>query len=289
MKKILISFLLLTLIIPNIINAQTSCNIEADLNNLISIKDDLKLSAKQKAIKEFEARKTLLSSVITCSLDEIKIIKQSLKEIDNLKYKEKEIRDSFNKQLDEFEKYYQENESILEDIKDNNENLKELATTILSTRENEYNQKITAIVDFTFSFKQQTAIDTASDRLSKITTSLEKILSLKDKEVNRLLEDSSQKINKAIKLKNEAHSLIIAKYDASQVKPEEIATTTIEAIIEKIEEDIITKDNKTNLTTVKEEEVKEPRTLIRESLQNIKDTYANFFKISRRVKTLLGI
>ena len=282
-KNIIPLILALSLITPSASFAQESCNISKDLNNLISIKDDIKLTEKEKENKESEARRTLLTSVINCSIDEIADIKTRLDETDTTEDKEKEIKDSFNKELDNLKEYYEKNKEVIESIEDD-QKLKDLATEILSVRENEYNDVTTNIVDFIFSFKQQKAINTTNDRLSKIKTSLEKILSIKDKEVSSLIKDSEEKVKKATELKNEAHNLIIEKYELSKA-PEEAATSTIETIIEEIEEEIINKETATSTKEV----IIEPRTLIKESLQNIKETYANFFKISQRVKELLGL
>ncbi|MFA5173253.1 MAG: hypothetical protein WC435_02550 [Candidatus Paceibacterota bacterium] len=272
--------------------AEKTCNeqIEEKLNNLLLVKDDLKLSEEKKSDLEFEAKKILLDSIISCSGKELEEIKSELNNLKKLGDEDGKIREVFLLKIDEFFKFFEEKNNVFKEIKDDREKIKELAKEILDWRQNVYSPLIKKVVNFTYFFKQKNIIGTAEVRLAKISSSLKKMLSIENKEINNLLSSSSKKISAASELNNKAYSLI--NEDFKKFIEETSATSTPDALISN--QEVKGEDKETSEKTEEKEEVKPEEEkefadkLIKESLDKIKEAYQDFFKVSKSVEKILG-
>lgn len=288
-KTIKTSFLLITalglfyFLNSTALAAEKTCNeqIEEKLNDLLLIKDDLKLSEEKKLNLEFESKKILLDSVISCSIKELEEIKLELNNLRKLENEDGKIREIFILKIEELSEFFKEKNDIFKEIKNDQEKTKELAKEILDWRQNTYSPFIKKVVNFTYLFKQKNIIGIAEVRLNKISSSLKKMLSIENKEINDLLLSSSKKITSASELNNKAYSLI--NEDFKKMVEEQTATSTPELLIsneQPVEKNIEETD--------KEEEKESADKLIKESLDKIKEAYQDFFKISKIVEKILN-
>lgn len=265
--------------------------IEEKLNDLLSIKDDLKLSEDKKSDLEFEAKKDLLFSVLSCSKKELEDVKKDLLDLKKISDEDNQIKEALLKKIDNFFSFFDDKNATFEEIKKDKEKIKELAKEILEWRQNTYSPLIKEAVNFSFFYKQENIISIAEARYEKISSSLKKILSVKNKEVDDLLLSSNKKIKEAKDLNSEAFVLI--KKDAIPFLLEfsSLATTTSEKIenlsFASSTPEKSSKENKGVEKDVKIEEKKTPEKLIKDSLDKIKDAYRDFFKISKAVEKLL--
>lgn len=291
---ILGSFLALS---PSTLAASSeSCQIDEKLDNLLSAKDNLELSEEEKVAQEFTARQNLLSTIISCSLSESKDIKEKISSLPNLTETEASIQKSYLSDLDSFISYYESQNKIFEKISEDQDKVRQLAQEILEWRQKEYNPKIKNIVDFSFIFKQREIISTAKNRLDKIKTSLSSLLSISSPQVNRLIKSAETHINQSVSLNNSAHNLHLEKYQESSALESSTSTPKASSPLFKAAipaPNSILSEISTSTATSTSETVPpltEPtsRDLVRQSLQEIKSAYDDFFEVSKAVKILLG-
>jgi len=279
--------------------ASEDCNIkiEENLNKLLKIKDNYYIYGDEKVNSEYEARKNLLSSIISCSKEEVSDLKKNLEDIKKLNEENEKIREYFISNLDKFREYFQSQEKTFEEIKKNKEKIKILAKEIFEWRQSTYNPLIKNAVNFSFVFKQDSIISTTENRLNKINNSLKIILSVRNKEISDLLKSAQEKIETAQNLNQEAFEII--NKDIEPIKIElrgETATTTSSLELSKntkgsTDNKIIKKninEPEINPQTKVEKVIVPPQDLIKKSLDNIRDAYKDFFELSTVVKNLLG-
>ena len=193
--------------------ADSACDLEAKLETLISVRDNLTLSPAQKSNQETTARRDLLAAILYCSLSESQDIKIKLSNLNdlNLSPEDKTIKDWLLLNLTDFSDYYQSQTDLFIKIKNNPAEIKTLAVAVASWRASVYNPLITDAVNFIFLTRQSEIISVADIRLHKIKTSLSSLLSINDKRVNELLIDASAKIIRSKELETAARRLISQK------------------------------------------------------------------------------
>jgi len=279
--------------------------VETKLNDLLSIKDDQKLPVREKTGLELDAKITLLDSIISCSKEEVAEIGSILKDLKNLSEEDAKTRDLLISKLDEFSSYFNKQGEAFDEIKyhkNNSDEISSLAEDIFSWRQTSYAPFIKNAVNFSFFFKQNNIISVAKSRYDKISTSLKRMLSINNKDVTSLLNLSSDKIKQAVDLNNQAFSLIKNNLNFLFATPTpEILTSSASTTPSLSSSQVTTtvsiissKDSSSATTTPdslpdnKEKPALLPENLIKQSLDNIKSAYEDFFKISKVVQKILG-
>jgi len=302
-SKVLFSFaVLFGFLIFSPVLAAENCSqvIDEKLNALLEVKDNYYIYGDEKANKMHQARQKLLSSIISCSREEIIELKENLESLKKISSEDEQIKKYFISQLEEFIKYFEAQEENFNQVKNKKDKIKDLAQEIYQWRQDTYNPLIKDIVNFSFVLKQDSIIITAFNRLNKINNSLNIILSVKNQEINNLLASAQEKITTAQDLNQQAYQLIDHNLQPLRIELNgPVATTTPSddqppsnegeenpsSQTEGENEDQSNQEQKVDLS---EKVPALPQDLIKQSLDKIKEAYQDFFKLSSAVKDLLG-
>jgi len=287
--------------LPTVVRAESNpapCDINTKLDAFSQIKKEDYSSSRSKIELEFATRKDLLSAIIKCSLIESGDVKEKLSKLGSLKDETDRLAfAAYNAALDSFIGYYQNQESEFNFASTSPNKIKDLSQQILSWRESNYNQPIQKIVDFTLVFKQQDGISTASNRLKKIRSSLTSLFSIRNQEITNLLSDADKKISHSRELNDSALTALRASFLASPAAAFDPNSTTTPPLALSILPVSTTTpplkpatlaDSDISATTSSTDTSSSPRELIRDSYEDLKTAYEDFFQISTIVKKLLG-
>ncbi len=260
-------------------NSSDPCDLNAKLDVLSQAKSEL----------EFTARQDLLSATINCSLEESDDIKNKISKLNSLSdAADRRAAAAYDNLLESFIGYYADQKTEFVSASTSPDQIKDLAQQILSWRESHYNQPIRQIADFTLALKQQDGVSVAASRLKKIRSSLTSLLSIRNQEINRLLSDADKNISRSRELNEQALSALRSSFLASPAATAYTATTTPSGA------DSFSISTTTPLYFISilpnntSAQTSTPRDLIRDSYENLKTAYENFFQINKAVRKILG-
>jgi len=271
--------------------SENTCNIEKSFNDFLEIRDNNKLEKEQKDKEVFTARKNLLENIISCSIKEINDTKTDLSNLKNLDEKNSSIKDYLNNKFDYLLSSLKDKDAEFQISLEDEDKIKTIAEDLLNWRENEYSDNLKNATNFSLTFKEDEIIKIAEARWQKISSSIKSLLSLKNKEITSLLQESSDKIKAAKDLNKKAYDDLISLIEKQRKEEDKIneIPPLEEAIITSSEKEIPMLQTETSSTASSTPAVTTtPGDNIKESLNKIKDVYQNFFKISSLVKKILG-
>ena len=254
------------------------------VEDISTIKDDKTLTLDEKNQKEIGARKTALSKIFDLTLLEDNNLKAKLEDLENLNENQEIVRTALLNSLAENENAYREMRTRLEEASTLKE-IKQLASDFKIWRSTVYNPKVEKIVSFALIFRQKNILDTAFQRLEKIKSDLEKLSGaklIKREEFDKLLAKANSSLSESDALIKQAENLMMLDFKDLLPVPGITASSTETMIASEPAENSTTsnKSVKKELPTLK--------TLLDESLRQIKSAYSIFTDISKSVKSKIG-
>ena len=304
---IIITLVILGLILPfSNIFAQENLQdplkeVSNKVDELIELKDDNTLSDEEKEIKEIQVRKEALEKIITLSLIETENLIIKLSALELVSENQIAIKDSFVEILKNNEVYSKE---LGEKIKEENlslDDVKNLAQEYKDWRDENYNKYIKKITVFLLTFQEKQVLKTAEIRLEKIMSDLKKLEDLKiikKDDTLKFITASTKNLANAQILNSKAEEKIMLAIERDILEVASstesmTATSTAEAImmlavepeeqLGEVEKEAAT----SSIEIILEED--EAQSLVEESLQEIKNAYANFIDISNKVSQRLRL
>lgn len=290
-------------------NPPSPCNLNAKLDYLSQIKDDVSLTAQKKSELDFAGRKDLLSAIINCSKEESREVKSKLPKPSSLSNEtDGRTAAAYANLLDSFVGYYEQQETAFSSASTSPEKIKDLAQEILSWRQSHYNDPVEQIVDFTLALKQQDGISLAANRLKKIRSSLTSLLSIRNPEIDGLILSAGQNISRSRELNEQALSTLRSSFLASPAAAiatttsafSPVSTSTPLYFISILPPATTTPDASLETTSTASSPTPTEsiggtptgsvgvRDLIKESYEKLKIAYENFFQLSKSVRKILG-
>lgn len=304
---IIITLVILGLILP-FSNIFAQENLQAPLkevsnkvDELIELKDDNTLSDEEKEIREIRVRKEALEKIITLSLIETENLVLKLSTLELSSENQVAIKDRFVEILKNNEVYSKE---LGEEIKEENlslDDVKNLAQEYKDWRDENYNKYIKKITVFLLTFQEKQVLKTAETRLEKIMSDLKKLEDLKiikKDDTLKFITASTKNLANAQILNSKAEEKIMLAIERDILEVASstesmMATSTAEAMmmltvepkeqLEEVEKEVAT----SSIEIILEED--EAQSLVEESLQEIKNAYANFIDISNKVSQRLKL
>ena len=185
------------------------------------IKNNLFLNAEERGAKELQARKDALLKIFDLTLLEDGDLKEKLIGVKNLNESEKKLRDNLIASLEENGNAYSEMKNRLEDA-DSIEKVKQLAIDFKNWRSLVYNPKVEKIISFTLVSLEKNILETANQRLEKIKSDLEKLEGaklIKKEETAGLLKKSIASLNRANELNHQAKLILLKNLNEDEEAP----------------------------------------------------------------------
>jgi len=281
-EKICFGFFILTLaIIPSVLKTQT---VKAAIIDTVFAKDATTLPASL----DLDARKKLLTKVLNTTLSEIDGLKIKLSSLD-LDDNWNKINDGFLNDLADFKSY---NESFNKKINADNitlDEIKNLAKEMIDWREKNYTPKLKEINNMTFIFDEESLLKITQGRFDKISSDIKKLSKqnyINTSKLKTLLPKAEKSLKNSKDAQGEAKELFFKSFeylipttDTNASSTNGIATSTVSEI-----------NNETTDDTKQETPVEiqdSIRTLLKNSLTEIKNTYDIFFQMNNEIKKYL--
>ncbi len=244
--------------------------VENSINELLTVRDDISLTEAEKLVKDLEARKKILSEVLSLSLDEISKLTAK---INNLPVftegsPEKELREEYKANLETYTAYYTEQSKKLAALTKIDE-AKNLAQEIKDYRDKTYNPQVQKIVNFVLLFYNEDVLKVANARFEKISADIKKLGKLgylKAGAFTNELKLAAENLSAARTFLEEAKNAVLAG------QPESEKLTLKDAA-----------------TRGQEQPPVEPNKLVESSLNKVKNTYEIFLQVGKDIRKLLGI
>jgi len=324
MKKIIKYFVLISaasLIAVNSASAEQSANLQQSFDkikesvqdvkegtkNLITTKESENLSPEEKEKQELEQRVDIFAKILNLSIKEAEDTVSQLKSLKNLEEKAVSSKKQFIKNFEEFLKFYNEQQNIMEKPEEIDlAKIKEIAQSFKDWRETNYNQELAAATAFLLINRQETILEMASNRFVKISSDIGKLKknNLKGVEgLEKMLNLATETLKDAKNLYSEAKDgfwLIKDKLSiASSTTASSTLTSTSTPVAATSTEEIIapktsvpventSSTNSTSTPSISiEDQFLSIKGLIGDSLNKIKETYQIFIEMSNFVKKLL--
>ncbi len=240
------------------------------------------LTKKEAATQEFLATKEALSTVVDLSLAEVKDIEKSLDEL------KKGLEDTyalkrivFLEELNNYEDYLGETASDIKDSIDKSE-IQVIAKSFKIWRTEAYEPEIKKMIQFTIVFQTKNTIKKADERISKITTDIKKIktLRLKPGIIESFLLQASGHIKIAKELEREAQDLL-----NNLLNPPEVLDVSENTTISPQNTEIANPENSIN--TEPQETAKTIETLIESATAKVKEAYQALIDLNKAIKGTL--
>lgn len=244
------------------------------IEDLAEVKEDDTLPYEERIRKEIQTRKEALLKIFELTLLEDEALKNKLNGIENLNEIQKQIRDILLIALKENENAYQEMRKRL-DGADNLKEIKQLAVDFKNWRAFVHNPKTEKIISFALVFQEKNVLGITRNRLEKIKADLEKLEKMKiiqKEDTGNLLAEAIGNIEKAENLNKQAKDALFLLL-AKELYPLDNAATSTELMA----------------AAVSENEPPSVKSLVEESLKNIKEAYRIFIEISKVVKEKIGL
>ena len=226
------------------------------------VKNNLSLNEEDKKTKELQTRKDALSKIFDLTLLEDNDLKKKLAGIKNLNESEKKIKINLIANLEENGNAYSEMKSRLKEA-NSIAAVKQLAIDFKNWRNLVYNPKVEKIISFTLVFQQKKTLDTAQQRLEKIKLDLEKLEGaklIKMEETANLLNKAGNGLSRANELNKQAELIFLKNINEDDLRQNDAQI----------------------------EEAATPKTLVEESLKEIKNAYKIFIDIGNLVKAKIA-
>lgn len=228
--------------------------------------------------KELQARKKALEKIFNLTLLENEDLKARLDGIKNLSLSEgqEKIRLALLNLLEENENTYREIRKRLGEA-ESSEEIKDLAADFKSWRNLVYNPKIEKIISFSLVFQQKKILNIARERLLKIEMDLKKLENselIQEEDFSPLLQKAAAGLEKATELNTQAEALV-TRILTDEFFPKKFNLKFLK---------IFTNPKEIKLTSKEKSESPTVKSLVEESLKEIKNVYKIFLDLSKEVK-----
>lgn len=268
------------------------CQLNKTLDELLLVKDSA-LTGIARDRAEFKARKAVLTQTIICAQEEIADTEGRLNNL-KLVIEEDEILriqflNSLHVSLAQYNNFANSVASTTGLI-----DVKILAEEILEWRKNEYLPLLNKINDFILVVSSEESARIARGRLQKISTALSILRLANATSIKNLLDEAGTLTKKAERLNADAR-LLVSTYLVTVQATSTTSSTPISAASGTLELASGTPDTSKIKLEEPQLETKElvPEvtvvSLIKTSLESLKEAYTNYLKISALVKTILGL
>jgi hypothetical protein len=296
---------------PSQDNSQASQDSQASLeqvqgtvDELVQLKDDSSISAQEKEKQEIQIRKKALDQILDLSLSDIKNLEDKLNALTLTTDDQKAARGLFLAILDKNINY---SESLKVDVDKDGitlDEIKNLAQEYKDWRANNYDTYVKKMTAFILIYQEQGVLKIANIRLDKIISdlnNLEKTNLINKEDTWDLLNLSMNSLGNA-KIYNDSAAKIVAGYvqdllaAASSTQEQITATTSPESLVEtlatssQLKIEMASTTATSTATSAKQINIDDKsHSLIEQSLQEIKNAYNDFIKISNIVSQKLNL
>ncbi len=274
--------------------------------NLITTKDSDILSPEEKDKQELSQRLDIFAKILNLSIKEAADTISQLKALNNLEEKAVSLREQFLKEFEGFLKFYNGQKDILEKPEEIDlAKIKEMAQSFKDWRETNYNPELAAATAFLLINRQKATLEMAGNRLTKISSDVEKLKKANLEgvdELGKLLNLASNSLREAKKKYQEAKDgfwLIEENLSAASSTTASSTLTSTSTPIASSTEKITVPEmsvsientssiNSTSTPSISiEDQFLSIKGLVGNSLNKIKETYQIFIEMSNFVKKLL--
>lgn len=229
------------------VNAQSEA-LKSALKEVTDIKDS--------NIESPESRVSAILKIIDLSRLEVEDLIKKLSSLENLDKNYSDLRDSFLSILSDYLIYLDNAEIEANNPELSPDDLKLLANNLKQWRDAKYNNTLKKTVNFIWVLREADLLDTAHNRLDKISTDLKKAKNsrfIKIADLMPPLEKATTLLKEAKMSSKLAHELLFAT-----TTPENYKSSTLDDVVE-------------------------------ETLSKIKSAYQEFFKMNSLIKEMLGL
>lgn len=262
-----------------------ACHLTQALDELLAVNDS-DIDAKTKKENELEARINVLSQTVICAKAEIDDLQNRLSNLNLEADEDTAMNEALLNALTSATEYYNAVESKMSDAMTLDE-VRTLADAVLAWRNTYYLPLLNQVNNFNLVMSGVNSLDTAKNRLQKITNVLTLLRLDQVVKIKALLNGSKTLTNKAANLNSKAHSMVLDYVIASTTTEIFPASSTTESTTNEVSVGTAASSSKDTLT--KSESPVTVASLIKESLNNIKSAYTNYLGISDLVKKILGL
>lgn len=295
---------------PRLIKAETAtstivgspqvCELNKALDELLAVKDSA-ITGLARDRAEFKVRKAVIEQTIICAREEIQQTKMKLEALIISAPEDEALRSQFIDSLtlssvtyDEYSQAMATSTGLID--------IKKLAEDILDWRKNEYIPMLSQVNDFILVINNDQSIKVARARFDKIKSTISILRLSNVASIRNLLDDSAQLTTKAIKLNNDAHTIVLTYFVPVEPVGLEstsslmlIATGTLSLASYSENSTETLKETKKNIETslsassTLATSTSTVVTLVKSSIGFLKGAYTNYLKISISVRNILGL
>lgn len=274
-KILLVAIVVLSMVIPllyiraaEIVPSKNEAlgEINDIVNSLIELKDNPALSSKEKIQEEIRIRKEALIKIIALLISEMDELRTKVGELPRANTQTNQIQLQFTEFLDSARVHtLQFNETLSQEL--TLTELKERTAVFKTWRNTYYQPRLEMLINFLLVANTQSILSVADHRLEKIITDLKKLESARitrRSEYNPLLNEAMESLTDANLTYYQAEKLIYSVLGTNFLSTTSATTTP------------------TLITTT------HIKSLIGQSLNNIRSAYTAFLDISKFVKKRIG-
>lgn len=270
---------------------EPACELDQALDELLAVKDGA-LAGPLRDRVEFRARKAVLTQTIVCANAEITKTETRLNKLAITTSTSEDLRAQFLSSLSASKDKYKSYAEVVA-TSTGLINVKELAEDILEWRKSEYLPLLSKINDFILVTNNEESLKIARARFEKISSTLSILQLANIVSIKKLLLEAAAFTKEAEALNHEAGALVyeylVPIYTASSSTELLSSSTLLLTATGTIQ---ISEDSTEGRASSTSKEVASPPTvvsLVKASLESLRDAYANYLKISATVRNILGL
>ena len=264
------------------------------VEQLVKIKDNSSLSDQDKTDAEISIKKEVLLNVLDLAQLQIKTVRTNLDGVTFPDTEEwKAIKGNLYNELDAARDYYNSTES---DINDNSaltlDDLKTMASDVEQHKVDSIDASVRNINDVILTFNVGDVLLLAQERLHKINSDITKIYAKRltqSSTLKQMFFAASQSLDQARSLDDKAKEILLNVYGqdtspSSKRFIDDLNKTLMDAYLATASSSTSTAETAPDARTLIEDHV---RSLVIQSLNDIKQTYATFIDMSKKAAVLL--